>query len=265
MIKRQRTNFTSRQKAEIFARDHATCAFSGVSLWILDQGLTPEWDNDWADHLKPSAKGGESSIENGVCVSSTFNFKKRDNGHDNMCFFRNGRITREYVRVFGLPDQSVLNDLRSRASIVPADWYFNRALGNSLVALEWRFRELRGARRYSRDDEYWIRAATRQHREWQRRRDTRDYTSRGLATSTAYGSRKLQELELVESEAQYREWFESIAPTYLATSRVLHAFDVANSDVIRQAVLAAAEREADVNPEVVKALSVLATSDRLAA
>ena len=238
MAARKRTNFTERQKALIYARDRATCAFSGVSLWIPDHGLTPEWDTDWADHLKPSARGGLSTLENGACVSSTYNSKKRDNGSDTTCFFHEGRITRAYVRVFGLPTDDVLRALQRRAAIVPADWLFNRALGNSLIALGWRFREERGAWRHKRDDEYWIAAAWKQYLRWSRSRVEAGFTSRGLVVDPpAFGADLLFELEHVGTEARYRDWLEALWPSYVATARMLDAFDAVSCDEERREIV----------------------------
>ena len=57
----KRTEFTENQKAEIFSRDRATCAFSGISLWFLDVGIGSNWQVDWVDHILPSAAGVEWS------------------------------------------------------------------------------------------------------------------------------------------------------------------------------------------------------------
>ncbi len=261
MPSRKRTNFTNNQKSAIFGRDRATCAFSGVSLWIPDQGLTPEWDNDWADHLKPSARGGTSTLDNGACVSSTFNIKKRDNGSDNLCFFHNGWITRDYVRVFGLPDDQLLCDLRRREVIVASDWWFNRAIGNSLVALDWRIRELRGLPRHTRDDTYYMRCALKQHAQWLRRREPGTYASRGLDNPSAFASDKLLALESVATELHYREWLESIWPSYRATAALLHAFDAAVNDTERSTILDAVGSDAGINTDVLDALRCLSEAN----
>ena len=63
----KRKEFTDNQKAEIFVRDAATCGFSGISLWFLDNGIKSNWQVDWVDHIKPSASGGGAEIENGIC------------------------------------------------------------------------------------------------------------------------------------------------------------------------------------------------------
>ena len=89
----KRIEFTEAQKALIYARDRATCAFSGLSLWLLDIGIRPNWDMDWVDHILPSASGGNASLDNGICASSTFNAKKRDNTSDNVFFVHHGAIT----------------------------------------------------------------------------------------------------------------------------------------------------------------------------
>ncbi len=72
------------------------CAFSGISLWFLDNGIKSNWQVDWVDHIKPSASGGRANISNGICASNLFNAKKRDNSHDNIYFVKNGNLTEPY-------------------------------------------------------------------------------------------------------------------------------------------------------------------------
>jgi len=56
-----RTEFSDRQKAEIFARDRATCCFSGANLWLLDAPLRPGFQMGWVDHIRPSSRGGKAA------------------------------------------------------------------------------------------------------------------------------------------------------------------------------------------------------------
>ena len=262
----RRTNFTDAQKATIYARDRATCAFSGISLWIPDRGLTPEWEEDWADHLRPSARGGLSSIDNGACVSSTFNAKKGDNARDSLCFFLEGHITRAYVSCFGLPGDEVLADLARRAALVPADWWFNRALSKALLALSWRASLALGRVPTKRDDEYWIRSALRFHARWRRLRVSGSYASRGLLPSQLpFGTDRMIALETVESEAQLREWLETLWPGYLATSRLLAGFDALVLASERERLLDRAMLDPAVNPETVSALQALSSVSARAA
>jgi hypothetical protein len=64
--------FTDATKAAIFARDRATCCFSGANLWLLDKSLRTGWQADLADHIKPRSRGGTAAPENGVCASHTY-------------------------------------------------------------------------------------------------------------------------------------------------------------------------------------------------
>ena len=199
-------------------------------------------------------------------MSATFNVKKRDNGSDNLCFFLDGHITRDYVAAFGLPGDDVVRDLARRAAIVPADWWFNRALCNSLIALDWRVHEVLGYDRRTRDDGYWMRAALRRHARWMRDREVGSFVSRGLvADPMPFGTNLLMALESVENEAQYRDWLESLWPSYLATSTLLDEFDEAEHVDERRAVPESGASDADVNPQVLAALSVLAGEVRTAA
>lgn len=214
--KRARTNFTENQKAEIYARDRA--------------------------------RGGKSTIDNGACVSSTFNAKKRANGSDNLCFFLEGHITRDFVAAFGLPGEGVMRDLDRRAALVPADWWFNRALANSLFALSWRAGEVFGDPPRRRDDEYWMRSALRRHRWWLQVREPGSYAARGLlAEPMPFGSALLVALEDVETASQYREWLETLWPSLVATKRARRAFDDAESDEECVKALESGGGDADVN------------------
>jgi hypothetical protein len=80
-------------RAAVYERDKAICAFSGVSLWLLDYGALPGFPGDWPDHIRPASRGGKDTPENLVCASHFYNEKKRNNGRDNAYLFTNGRPT----------------------------------------------------------------------------------------------------------------------------------------------------------------------------
>jgi len=73
----RRSNFTEAQKAQLFALHRAICVYCEEKLWLLDNGATPYFTIDWADHVFPVARGGASTIENGVCSCGYCNKKKR--------------------------------------------------------------------------------------------------------------------------------------------------------------------------------------------
>jgi hypothetical protein len=132
MTEHKRTDFSDKQKSLIYERDRAICAFSGKSLWILDYGVNPLWDMDWADHIKPSKRGGESSLKNGICSGAFFNSKKRDNSWDNIYFFKDGKPTSHYYFVHGEISENLGKILIRNKSIHFSDWYLNRAFAGSM-------------------------------------------------------------------------------------------------------------------------------------
>jgi hypothetical protein len=163
----KRTEFTDRQKAEIYVRDHATCCFSGKSLWILDHGVSPTWEVDWVDHVRPSTRGGKAEIENGVCASYTFNMKKRANGADNIYFFRNGAPTTVFCQYYGELSPELSVQLVRLGRLQASDWYFNRCLFNVFLAYEYRCRKNRYGSTPKRTDSYWLTAAWKRLRLFQ--------------------------------------------------------------------------------------------------
>jgi hypothetical protein len=144
---------TDKLRAAVFVRDKAICAFSGHSLWILDHGAAPGWDMDWPDHVRPASRGGKSTLDNLVCASFSHNSKKRNNGADNAYLFLNGKPTYFYWEMFGRISPMLAS--RMRREFVAADWYFNRAVANTLVALKHRYFGLKR----TRTARYWFGSA----------------------------------------------------------------------------------------------------------
>jgi hypothetical protein len=162
---RKRTEFTDRQKAEIFVRDHATCAFSGLSLWVLDYGACPTFEMDWVDHVKPAMKGGRSTVENGVSASCFYNQKKKDNGSDNQFFFRDGWPTKTFFDVYEEIPERIARNLRRFSELETADWFFNRSLNHLLLAVDWLYEAARGVH-YQRGVLYYAKAALKKLKVW---------------------------------------------------------------------------------------------------
>lgn len=158
MARHVRANFTDKQKAEIFVRDRGICGFSGKSLWVLDYGVCPTFDYDWPDHIKPSRKGGKADIINGICSSSFFNAKKKDNGSDNKYFWKEGRPTPDYFAHYGTVDKVIWSNISRFSNLKISDWYFNRAMADVYWGVSWLYWKHYRVK-YTRDVNYYSKAA----------------------------------------------------------------------------------------------------------
>ena len=221
---RKRTEFSNRQKAEIFVRDRATCAFSGKSLWLLDYGASPTYDIDWVDHIKPSMRGGTNATENGICASSFFNAKKRDNSSDNQYFFMAGKPTEHFFRVYEEVPEKIAENLRRFSTLELGDWYFNRALSYLLFAIEWLTAKEQGTE-YRRGIPYYAGAAIRMLQDWRRiasHPDAETFTERGLAPRTLADDQAMMlTLAGIESEEEFSKLTHQLYPYYQASEHAI--------------------------------------------
>jgi hypothetical protein len=213
--KKPRIEFTDAQRAEIFVRDKATCSFSGANLWLLDAPLRPGYERDWVDHVIPAARGGKTTIENGVCASHTFNGKKRNNGADNLYLFEEGYPTSTYYDIFGplRPDQ--IKRLQRLAKLIPADWYFNRAIGQILLGFDYRCWLERDGSRPSRSDQYWFGCAWKKLTQFRKTGGT-SFETRGIADPNDENAQQWLTLRNTASEEAFHLIVEKIYSSYAA-------------------------------------------------
>lgn len=209
-----RTDFTDAQRAAIYVRDRATCCFSGANLWLLESPLRPGYERDWADHVRPSARGGSTDEANGACASHTFNGKKRHNSADTAYLFQNGLPTWRYFDIFGrlTPEQDAR--LRRLARLELRDWYFNRAIGQILCGFDYRCRLEWYEEEPKRDDWYWFRAAYRKIVEFQAFDAGASLEDRMLVTTPSSAAVSWLALRQVESEQTFLTTIEAIYPQY---------------------------------------------------
>ncbi len=179
-----RLEFSDAQKAEIFARDRGVCAFSGKSLWVLDYGVSPTYDIDWVDHILPAARGGDNSIENGICASYFYNVKKRDNSNDNKFMFRNGRPTSHFFYFYETVPSDIADHLSRFAHAQPSDWYFNRALFRFMLGVA-SIRARERGKIHKRGEYYYATSALKILKQWKRlSKESLPMEDRGLIPST---------------------------------------------------------------------------------
>jgi len=229
---------TDALRAEVFVRDKAICAFSGISLWLLDHGATPTFQMDWPDHVKPASRGGSSLPDNLVCASYSYNSKKRNNSADNTYLFRNGKPTYFYWHNFG--EVTAAQARFMARNFLPADWYFNRALANILVALNNRYWH----RKRSRGTGYWLKAAAKKLAVYRKlAADCPSMASRGLLSNPLTADTRLM-LSLRDATT-YREISYIAAklyPLFVSQSDIFYRFIEAKSPATRKAAVSSARR-----------------------
>jgi len=159
------SNFTDSQKAQLYVRDRATCVYSGEKLWILDSGASPYFTIDWADHVFPVARGGQSTLENGVCASWYHNKEKRDKTEAPVLLFYEGVATKSYYKLHKSIPRKVARDLARFGKLHHSDWYFNRALFRLLLGVNYLHNGV-GVR--SRGDLYYAAATLKAIDKWRK-------------------------------------------------------------------------------------------------
>lgn len=160
--------FSDKQKALLYARELAICAFCGRDLWILRNGIGPEADEDWADHILPASRGGDSSLENGVAVCSACNSKKSNNTRDREYFYRSGKPSKAYLMRFDRLNPIVASTALANRQIHWTDWYFNRVLAKLSLGVCELWSRQTGDEPYKRGPEFWGEAALGFAEQWRR-------------------------------------------------------------------------------------------------
>lgn len=236
MKKIKREEFTDQQKAEIYARDRALCAFSGKSLWILDYGLSPTYQVDWVDHIKPAAKGGGNTIDNGVCSSSFYNEKKRANGNDNKYLFFAGRPTSHFYYFYEVIPAHIASHLQRFGKIDVSDWYFNRAVYRFMNGL-WRIRAESKGRLLDRDKVYYAKSSAKILKKWKTLAImVDDFETRGMAAKPLSADQEIllsirdccNESDVLELMQVATPWFNSSVEAMNQLARINTKADIAS-------------------------------------
>lgn len=254
-MNRNQREFTEDEKAEIFARDRATCCFSGANLWLLDAPLRPGYQRDWADHVRPLARGGKSEVDNGVCASHSYNAKKRHNTADNLYIFREGAPTKNYFEIFGpLPDH-MASRLGRLAALEKKDWYFNRAVGLVFLAFDYELSKAMGYDLPIRDDEYWLKSAGKKLAQFKKLGGTVDFEARGLLKSPSATQIAWMEMADSGSDAVFKKIMRLLQSEYIRNGRIWASFFWdAKTDRERQSVLLKARQDKNVSEDVIQCL-----------
>jgi hypothetical protein len=223
-------------RAAVFARDKGICAFSGLSLWVLDYGTAPFWHMDWADHVRPISRGGVNAIDNLVCASAFYNHKKRNNTNDQSYLFRDGAPTETFYWTHGDLSAEQMDTLARHACLTESDWYFNRALCNVLLALDvdWK------AANVARKPKYWLDAAQRHLVAWRRSSGgvgDKSFLQRRLVRYPKAPDVRLMLALAAPEEPHLSDLFELLARHYRANADTLLRFTEAADAAGRKAAL----------------------------
>jgi len=235
-----RENFTDQQKAEIFVLDHALCSMTGKSLWLLDYGAAPS-SVDWVDHIKASANSGKAVLENGACMSWSYNWLKRDS-KGSMYLFHRGRPTEHFYLFHEKVSDEIAAHFGRFAQLHWSDWYFNRAIFHVLFAAGQHKQRRADGKPFTRDRNYWAAAAVGALKKW--RSGSAEATGmerRGLVTRPLSEDRRIL-LSLTEMPAasEVKKVIAAIAPyvnaSYLAARNTAIVEDQFEATVLRRLV-----------------------------
>jgi len=234
-------SLTDKLRAAAFARDKGICAFSGLSLWLLDYGTAPFGQPDWADHIRPKSRGGKDTLDNLVCASYFYNQKKLNNSGDRSYLFQNGRPTEAFFEVHGELSGSQTKTLLRHAALTESDWYFNRCLFNLRVALAnqyWNFDARRTA-------SYWQRSAYKRLVAWRRisgKANAQTFLQRKLVTWKEAPDVQLMLSLATADPLGLERTYGRLAVYYRANADAFDAFNRAETHLKREAVLRRAEK-----------------------
>ena len=208
------------------------------------------------DHVKPASRGGRAEEDNGVCASHTFNAKKRHNTADHVYLFEHGLPNWRYYSLFGTLPAEHLERLMRLARLVEADWYFNRAIGLSLISFDQRCRLERYDERPQRDDQYWIRAAYRKLTEFQQFPSGPTMEERGLVATPTETQQAWLALRQAASQQQFAAALKPLFATYRANFLPwAKYFFEAEGKQQRLAALRFAERRPTLAPDLLLCIS----------
>lgn len=217
------SNFTDAQKAQLYVLHRATCVYSGKKLWIIDGGASPDFTIDWADHIKPVAKGGPSTIENGVCASWDINKKKNDKIEIPDFLFLRGEPTSKYYEANPIVSDAILNDLERFRKLHHSDWYFNRAVFRMLLGVNYLHNGI-GTR--TRDDRYYAAATFKAILKWRKivlKEQVVSLEERGLAPARpSHDQLLLLNVREAQSIEDMRSSMKELLPMYSACWRELY-------------------------------------------
>jgi len=228
-VRTDRTNFPDAVKAEIYARDRAICAFTGLNLWLLDEGAGGFYNNCWIDHIVPATRGGKSEVDNGVATHWAYNYNKGNTIGESLYLFINGFPTYRFWEYHRLMPPEMAQMIVNNSKIQPSDYHFNQAIINLIGGVCWLHRGPNP--KYKRDDEYRASATMRRLDKWKRAVDAEEAVSmeeRNLVLDPLTPDQKLLlSLREVKTTEQIKALMKEILPYHSANLTLRLEFETA--------------------------------------
>lgn len=242
-------SFNDQLRSEIFAEGRGTCAFCGYNLWILSSGISPFWQQDWADHITPRSRKGSSKRDNGICACYSCNSKKSSNSRDkDYLLTRQGRPSyNAFVWRWDRIDERIAAQLQLLSRLQPVDWYFNRALTTSFNHMD---NEFYGEGK-KRGRSFWFGSAWRFLKDWRKQLDRLErvgkkppsFENRGLVPNTKRPDVRLM-LSLRDAKTKEATFniLDRLNRFYQATCNAWYRFAISTTLNGKKAVMARAAR-----------------------
>ncbi len=228
-IRTNRTNFPDVVKAEIYARDRAICAFTGLNLWLLDEGVGGFYNNCWIDHIVPATRGGKSEADSGVTTHWAYNYNKGNTIGESLYLFINGLPTYRFWEFHRLLPPEMAQMIVNNSNILPSDYHFNQAIINLIGGVRWL--HLGPDPKYKRDDEYRASATIRRLDKWKRAVDAEEVASmeeRNLVIEPLTPDQELLlSLREVKTTKQIKSLMKEVLPYHCANLALRLEFEIA--------------------------------------
>ncbi len=224
----------------MFALERATCSYSGASLWILDYGADPDYAIDWADHVVPASRGGESTLENAALASWIHNYVRGANTMRPLFLLDRGRPTRDFYLLHPALSAELAAQLARFSRLHPTDWYLNRGLWHVWLGSQYLLAR-DGGTLYRRDTRYRAVCALKQLRKWRKMTQEQSVASvaeRGLLLEpVGWDQRALLAAAALDSESELEALMHELFPAMRASSILLDLLGDAEEPVDLEDIL----------------------------
>jgi hypothetical protein len=170
--------------------------------------------------MVPVAKGGKSTLANGVAACWSANSEKSDSVDGRLPMFLGGEPTPAYLEVYSVLSPQLRQQFERFSRLHYSDWFFNRALFRLLLGIHYLAEK---ACTRARDDLYYSRAAFRIRLVWKKIVSNENVPSlemRGLAPAAPTVDQRIMLTIREETSVEgIRSMMRDLVPSYYAQLR----------------------------------------------